>query len=183
MTDFMQVFSSVMGLVVLCAGLLTIVSMLVPGAAWTGHWRSAVGESRGLIVCTITWGAMLGSLYFSEIANYEPCKLCWYQRIAMYSMAFISLTALVLRDRSVSRYTLVLAAVGLPISLYHYLLEWIPTLESNVCSVSVPCTTIWFREFGFVTLSFIAGSSFITIIALSILGLGSVDSSPSESET
>jgi len=24
--------------------------------------------------------AMLGSLFFSEIAGYEPCMLCWFQR-------------------------------------------------------------------------------------------------------
>lgn len=34
------------------------------------------------------WGASfiatLGSLYFSEIMKFEPCVLCWYQRIFMY---------------------------------------------------------------------------------------------------
>ncbi len=25
-----------------------------------------------------------GSLYFSEIMKFEPCVLCWYQRIFMY---------------------------------------------------------------------------------------------------
>ena len=28
--------------------------------------------------------ATLGSLYFSEIMKFEPCVLCWYQRIFMY---------------------------------------------------------------------------------------------------
>lgn len=28
--------------------------------------------------------ATLGSLYLSEILGYEPCKLCWFQRILMY---------------------------------------------------------------------------------------------------
>ena len=30
--------------------------------------------------------ATLGSLYFSEVAHFEPCRLCWYQRIAMYPL-------------------------------------------------------------------------------------------------
>ena len=30
--------------------------------------------------------AMLGSLYLSEIADFIPCTLCWYQRIAMYPL-------------------------------------------------------------------------------------------------
>ena len=32
--------------------------------------------------------AMAGSLYFSESANFVPCKLCWFQRIAMYPLAW-----------------------------------------------------------------------------------------------
>ena len=33
--------------------------------------------------------AMFGSLYFSEIKQYEPCSLCWYQRIIMYPFTII----------------------------------------------------------------------------------------------
>ncbi|MDP9212231.1 MAG: disulfide bond formation protein B, partial [bacterium] len=34
----------------------------------------------------VAWAQALvatsGSLYFSEVAGYLPCMLCWYQRIA-----------------------------------------------------------------------------------------------------
>lgn len=171
MTDFMQVFSSVMGLVVLCGGVMTLIALVVTRTAWAESWLTTVRQSAHLIVCGIAWGAMLGSLYFSEVANYQPCKLCWYQRIAMYSMAVVSAVAVIIRDRSVFRYTLALAAVGLVVSTYHYLVEWFPSLESDVCSADVPCTTIWFREFGIVTLSFIAGSAFIAVIATSLASM------------
>ena len=39
--------------------------------------------------------AMLGSLYFSEVANFVPCTLCWFQRIGMYSLAIILFVAIV----------------------------------------------------------------------------------------
>lgn len=182
MTDFVQVFSSVMGLVVLCGGIVTVAALVVPGARWSGAWIANVRQSSLWLVCAITCGAMVGSLYFSEVANYEPCKLCWYQRIAMYSMAIISLVAVILRDRAVARYTIVLASAGLIVSTYHYLLEWYPSLESDVCSVDVPCTTVWFREFGFVTLSFIAGSAFITVIALSVVSISRPTNPPTQGE-
>ena len=35
--------------------------------------------------------AMLGSLYYSEMAGFVPCTLCWYQRIFMYPLAVILL--------------------------------------------------------------------------------------------
>jgi hypothetical protein len=55
------------------------------------------------------------------------------------------------------------------VSIYHYLLEWFPEIKSSVCSVDVPCTTVWFREFGFVTLAFMAGCAFIFVIAMSLV--------------
>ena len=120
--------------------------------------------------------AMFGSLWFSEAANYNPCKLCWYQRIAMYSLAIILVVALVRRavtkddvfasQREITPYAIVLAVPGSVVSTYHYLLEWNPTWESNVCSLDVPCTTIWFREFGFVTLPFMALCGYVSIIIL-----------------
>ena len=33
--------------------------------------------------------ATLGSLFYSEIAGFEPCKLCWLQRIFMYPQAVL----------------------------------------------------------------------------------------------
>ena len=33
--------------------------------------------------------ATLGSLYFSEIKQFIPCELCWYQRIFMYPLVLI----------------------------------------------------------------------------------------------
>jgi len=86
----------------------------------------------------------------------------------MYSIAIITFVAAIRRDKQITRYSIVLAALGLIVSTYHYLLEWFPTLESNVCSLDVPCTSVWFRELGFVTLCFMAGSAFIAVISISL---------------
>jgi disulfide bond formation protein DsbB len=113
--------------------------------------------------------AMAGSLYFSEVQNFEPCKLCWYQRIAMFSSAIVLLVGALRRDRAVRWYVVPLAGIGMAISIYHYLLEWFPELETGACSISIPCTAVWYREFGFVTLSFSALCGFAAILALLLL--------------
>ena len=108
--------------------------------------------------------AMIGSLYFSEVAHYEPCKLCWYQRIAMYPLAIILAIAVAKRDYGVRRYVVPIALIGAVISSYHYLIEWYPNLEGNgTCSLAVPCTFVWFRRFGFVSLPYMALSGFLFI--------------------
>ena len=40
------------------------------------------------VVAAIATG---GSLFFSEIAHFFPCELCWYQRICMYPLSITTL--------------------------------------------------------------------------------------------
>ena len=86
----------------------------------------------------------------------------------MYSIAVITLVAAVKKDNGIARYTIALAPLGLAVSVYHYLLEWGVINQKSACSIEVPCTSIWFREFGFITLCFMAGCAFIAVIAFSI---------------
>ena len=166
-SDAVQTFSALLAVVALAGGAITFLSLAVK-AAWAQTWLATVRAYGVWGICAVTTTAMVGSLYFSESVGYAPCKLCWYQRIAMYSIAIISFVAALRKDNAIARYTIVLAPIGLIVSTYHYLLEWGVISESNVCSLDVPCTSIWFREFGFITLCFMAGSAFIAVIAFSI---------------
>lgn len=168
-TEAVQLFSAILALATLVGGIVTVPALaLETRMSWTSAWLTQVRASGLWIICMITTGAMVGSLYFSEKVGFAPCKLCWYQRIAMFSIAVISFAAALRNDKNIARYTIVLAPIGLVVSTYHYLLEWFPTLETNVCSLDVPCTAVWFRELGFVTFSFMAGCTFITVIAVSL---------------
>ena len=164
-----ELFSAILALATLAGGIITLAALAFEKSmSWAGAWLTQVRASGLWIICMITTGAMVGSLYFSEKVGFAPCKLCWYQRIAMFSIAIISFAAALRNDKNIARYTIVLAPLGLIVSTYHYLLEWFPTLETNVCSLDVPCTAVWFRELGFVTLCFMAGCAFITVIAVSL---------------
>jgi disulfide bond formation protein DsbB len=141
-----------------------VVAMAITGRA--GRLRALIGSSAlpgAFVVATM---ATLGSLYFSEIVHLEPCRLCWYQRIAMYPLVVILGIAAWRRDDRVFRYAAPIAAIGAAISVYHYLLEWFPWLDSGTCSATVPCTVVWFRELGFVSLPYLALSAFVLIITL-----------------
>lgn len=113
--------------------------------------------------------ATLGSLYLSEIVHLEPCKFCWYQRIAMYPLAVILGIAAWRRDHSVRVYVVTIAAIGAGISGYHYLIQNYPNLSSGACSVGVPCTAAYFWEFGFVSIPYMALSAFALIIVLMVI--------------
>lgn len=161
----MQLFFALLALVALAGGVGLIVLRLSPSPA--GHrLGAAIAEYSTWLAWLVAATATAGSLYFSEVANLPPCRLCWFQRICMYPMSAILLIGAIRRDRAVAWYALPLAAVGIVISSYHYLIEWYPSLEKTSCDPVTPCTVVWFRRFGFVSLPFMAGCGFLAIIAL-----------------
>jgi disulfide bond formation protein DsbB len=135
-------------------------------ARWLHGLRSSIGSSALLAAFVVATLATVGSLYFSEVAHFEPCRLCWYQRIAMYPLVVILGIAAVRRDPGVRRYAVPLALIGALIATYHYALEWLPWLDSGVCSATTPCTIVWFRQLGFISLPYLALSAFLLILAL-----------------
>ena len=118
------------------------------------------------LVALITTTAMLGSLYFSEIVNYKPCRLCWYQRSAMYPLAIFLVIANFKKFKFTKQVAFSLASLGGVVATYHWFLERFPNLDAGVCDVNLPCEFIWFENFGFVTLAFMAFTAFFTTIVL-----------------
>jgi disulfide bond formation protein DsbB len=163
-----QVFFSLLALVAGGGAIaLAVARVAARSSASAARVVVAIDEASLWLAFLVAATAMAGSLYFSEVADYIPCTLCWYQRIAMYPLAVILLVAAIRRDHGVRWYAGPIAAVGAVISTYHYLVEWFPSMEDRgVCSASVPCTTPWFRQLGFVTLAFMALCGFVAILVL-----------------
>jgi disulfide bond formation protein DsbB len=109
--------------------------------------------------------AMLGSLYYSEIAGFFPCTLCWYQRILMYPLSLIILVGIIKQDDYLPSYVLPLSITGIFVSSYHYLIERGVFAESSSC-VGVSCAIKYVEYFGFITIPFMALTAFILITAI-----------------
>jgi disulfide bond formation protein DsbB len=119
------------------------------------------------LVATVT---TLGSLYYSEVANFIPCTLCWYQRICMYPLVAVLGVGALRRDRATRWFAAPFVVVGAPLALYHWLVERVPALADSVsCSSVAPCAVPWFEELGYVTLAFMDLSAFLLIGALLVV--------------
>lgn len=145
------------------------------GALWSDRvkrlsesFHELVSGQELLFGTLVSGTAMLGSLYLSEIANLPPCRLCWYQRYAMYPIAVVLAVAAWRREARVRIPVLVGAVVGGAIAAYHYLIQWFPSLDSNACSLTVPCTAAWFRVFAFISIPYMAFSGFTFVIVMMI---------------
>ncbi len=91
--------------------------------------------------------ATLGSLYYSEVRNFIPCTLCWYQRIAMYPLVFLLGIATWRNDAGIRPYALTLSLLGLFWSSYHLLELWVPGVAPNVCKGPIPCNVEYMPSF------------------------------------
>jgi len=124
------------------------------------------------LIVSIT--ATLGSLFFSEIMRYEPCKLCWLQRIFMYPLPLLFILALAKKDRFIRPYALLLSVVGGLLALYHYILQvgqmYFQEIESLInCSnvgYSPSCTSYFFLTFGYITIPMMSLSAFVLLILI-----------------
>lgn len=157
-------------LVAFLAGGVLLAALAIPGP------RGSLGRGfRGLEGAVLGWAALVsliavsGSLYFSEIVGFIPCRLCWYQRIAMYPLLPVLGVALLRRDVGIWRYALPLSVLGFATSAYHVAVQQLPGVEPATCQGGVPCSAIYVAVFGLVSIPVMAGGAFLLITALLLL--------------
>ncbi|MGE7183527.1 disulfide oxidoreductase [Peribacillus sp. NPDC006672] len=91
----------------------------------------------------------------TEIKQYEPCSLCWYQRIIMYPFTIILGIAIIRKDYWISFYTMILSAIDAFISTYHYLIQKVSFLSDNTLPCGrVSCTGQYIKILGFIITPF-----------------------------
>lgn len=168
-TDQVSLFLALLAVIaeLTAAGIVVaaVARRVAPGARWPAAALAAVRPVALPLAAAIAITAMLGSLYYSEVADFPPCRLCWYQRIAMYPLALMLAIAAWRRDTDVRWYAIPLAVLGGLVSIYHVVIERYPSLET-ACDVTNPCSIIWVERFGYLTIPAMALSGFAAIVAL-----------------
>ena len=110
--------------------------------------------------------ALLGSLYYSEVAGFVPCTLCWYQRILMYPLSLIILVGIIKRDDYLPDYVLPFSIIGILVSGYHYLIQLGLFSHPTACAAGIPCDMRWVNYFGFISIPFMALTAFVLITVI-----------------
>lgn len=110
--------------------------------------------------------ATLGSLFFSEIMEFVPCTLCWYQRIFMYPLVVILFMGMFPYDKQVVKFAFPLVGLGWVFALYHNLIHYEIIPESaSPCVQGIPCFTKYIQWLGFLTIPM------MSFIAFSLIGI------------
>jgi|JI8StandDraft_1071087.scaffolds.fasta_scaffold17143_2 disulfide bond formation protein DsbB len=119
----------------------------------------------GLVVSFI---AVAGSLFYSEVAGYEPCTLCWWVRVAVYPMLVVFAVGLYNKDMKVFLTTLFLSIGGLFFSIQHNIMSW-TGVDLGICADGALCNKMYVNEFGFVTIPLMGLGVLVFLFMLSLV--------------
>ena len=156
------------------AGQIVLLGFAGVGIAALLGVRGPLDAVRGAMWGYELWLAFLvaamatgGSLFYSEIAGFVPCELCWYQRICMYPLTVLTLLPALAADYRIARYLLPLPVVGACIAVYQILIEQGVVKQTQACLISAPggCATKWTDTFGYLTIPVLTLTAFALAFA------------------
>jgi disulfide bond formation protein DsbB len=177
-TDAVSTGLAALAVVVLAA--LAALVLLALAALFSTRARAWLAELRATLAGPALWlawavaaVATAGSLFFSEYSDFVPCRLCWFQRIAMYPLAALLLIAAIRKEHGTGAlYALPFPVLGGIVSIYHIYIEHNPEAETASCKVSAPCSLKWIDELGYVTIPVLALTALAAILALLLMARG-----------
>lgn len=115
----------------------------------------------------IALGGFFLSIYFGEVAHFEPCRLCWYQRMALFPLVLLLGLGVYRSDPRVISYALPFALFGAFVASYHALQESFPLLQTTaLCGEKGDCSEPIFLILGYFTFPMISALGFLSMTAM-----------------
>jgi len=112
--------------------------------------------------------ASIFPLVYSEVANFLPCYLCWWQRIFMFPTVLMFGVALWDKDKRVIRYAMPLLSIGFLLSAYQNFYYYFGQNSNLPCDASgVSCYQRLVSVFGgYISIPMLALTAFLSLITL-----------------
>jgi disulfide bond formation protein DsbB len=167
------------------AGQVLVALLLLIGALALLGVRGPLETLRGWLWGYELWAAFIvaavatgGSLFYSEVARFTPCELCWFQRLCMYPLSITLLLLAIWGENRAARYVLALPVVGAGISIYHMLVGYKVITEPAQCTrFAGGCALNWIEHwsFGYLQIETLAFTAFLLLIGFLILASAGTD--------
>jgi disulfide bond formation protein DsbB len=124
-----------------------------------------IHQHSHIIIAILFISSALVSLIYEYGFGYEPCLLCWYQRIAIFGVALLSLTGDVRRNKTLQKQILLFSLLGLLVAILHNYIDIVPS-GIDICGTGPSCLKRYIYEFGYITIPMM---SFSLLLSGSIL--------------
>jgi|SRR3989344_2109372 len=131
---------------------LVLFSALVFRRSWGRTIANVVGKNAVLLGFIIALASISGSLFYSELVGYEPCVLCWWQRVFLYPQVIIFGVALWRKKSDVFAYSVPLVTLSALLALYHQYVYMGGASLLPCTALGGACAKIYVMEFGYITI-------------------------------
>jgi disulfide bond formation protein DsbB len=131
---------------------------------WTRRFAEFFGERAVFLSFLVAFFATFGSLFYSEIANFQPCLLCWWQRIFLYPQAVLLFIGFLKKDQLIRLHSIVLSCMGAILAVYHTFLQFGGESILPCAASGVSCEHVYFIEYGYVTIPTMSLTAFALIL-------------------
>lgn len=173
MTPFVSGFTTLISLGAIAGQVFVVLvaaGFALPKTLWLRQLEMLVSRYSLQLVIVISGAAMLGSLFYSEIAGFEPCRLCIMQRWLLYPLPFIAALGFRHGSRRALKAVMVLASGAFLIALYQYILQLYGGV-SPFCTPDLPCDKVFFISFGYITIPLLSVTNAAMLLVTAAAGL------------
>jgi len=162
-----EIFNTLVATGTLLLGAFTVVTIIL---ALTKHdFVHTISRYTNTLLRVILIGSAIGSLTYELVFGYSPCLLCWYQRMALFPLMILVLTANIRTSSLLQRQVIVFSSIGLVFSLYHNFIDIFPGVGPDVCGTGVSCLLRYVNVFGFVTIPVMSGIVLLSVLTLTLV--------------
>lgn len=151
----------VLGIILLQIAIVTVVfiALFYPATLRT------LAPAMSVVLRIILTGAVLGSLFFSEVKGFEACLLCWWQRIFIFGGAILVWTGDIRKSRLLRTQVLVFSIIGIGFAVFHNIIDIFPT-GLDVCGTGASCLKRYVDAAGYVTIPMMS----LTVLVAALVG-------------
>lgn len=144
---------------VLITLLISVVSFLALAFFYKDKnwWLNFVQKNALNLYLTLLVGAVVIILYYSEVALFTPCKLCWFQRMFIFPQILLIIVAKFKKDLgTIWSYLAWMTGFAFVISALHNYVYYFGKETSITCDAAASCKAYYVSEYGFITIPFMA---------------------------
>ncbi len=120
--------------------------------SWGKNIADWLGSHAVILAFIVSLVAVAGSLFYSEVVGFEPCVLCWWQRVFLYPLPVLFGVAIWKKSNSAFSYAVPMTLFAALIAAYqsYVFLGGISLLSCT--AVDGACSKIYVKEFGYITI-------------------------------
>ncbi|HVY36066.1 MAG TPA: disulfide bond formation protein B [Candidatus Paceibacterota bacterium] len=133
-------------------------------------FASWVAKNATVILRVVFVGAALGSLIYQYHFSYPPCILCWYQRLAIFSIAILLFTSSFAKSALLRSQVLILGFFGLAVAIFHNIIDIFQISNLGTCGAVGPsCLARYVHTFGYITIPMMSFTVLLAGVVVALL--------------